>query len=470
MKLSYLKPNFSNHPLNYIFLLLIFIGSFSFVSLTQADSFFEPDNQYYSSGFKWCTNGYCSSTPARAVQLRYPSLYAYEFLPSSDPDEAIVRRFRENGTRIGETIVNKISCSSDDCFPNPNPDSNQCPTSGTPINAITNSGPVGSKYSVNGCEVVPVWTDVQCTQEWINEFPDIGCKAISRYEYSGNQMQEGEHFDEVPEDDILDSDPDLDEIGILPNTSDTIVDRQFEQWNDGSTTETVVTTSTESRGAGSVRNDTETVTTVSYSNGITKTQTVVETTITNSDGSKTVTTDKTVSFTQNPVNTITVTKPHTVNKTQGQPIQTSQNTITTNTYDSNGNLTGSSTTSGSSDDGLGDGQDGSDNDYCKENPKAAGCLEWEPDSEGGNFDLEGYDAEIEQAKQDLTNIINDIRSEIEVMFDFQGNSAALGCMDFVSFNGLSKQFCLSDYANPLGKIAAAILFLALLLALFIILR
>ena len=37
--MQYLKPNFSKHPLNFVFVLLIALGSFSFSSIALADTY-----------------------------------------------------------------------------------------------------------------------------------------------------------------------------------------------------------------------------------------------------------------------------------------------------------------------------------------------------------------------------------------------------------------------------------------------
>lgn len=250
------------------------------------------------------------------------------------------------------------------------PEPDDCPPSGTPADVVNRlnwgesglDGPIniGGSRSINGCLVVPVYADVACNWD-----ETMHCKVITGYEFSGQQSTQQEP---ISDDDILESEPSFDALGVLPTTNQTTFDRHFEEWPDGSTTETVTTVTTERRGAGSTRDETETTVTVNYSNGITRTETTTQTTITNPDGSKTVTTDKTTTFTQNPVNTINVTKPTTVQKTTGTPTTATQTSTTTETFDSDGNKTGESTSSTGSGDqvGGGNGDGEGDGEGCED--------------------------------------------------------------------------------------------------------
>lgn len=363
----YLKPNFSNHPLNYIFTILLGIGAYLFASLSQAN--IDPDSFQPENGYRWSFSVGATrfgSTPYEA--FRNAGCVGGDhrgslIITSVSPNQVSFQYFRCNGTAYFSQSAFRHVCET--CIYEP---INNCPLSGTPVNVVNrlnwgDSGldtpiTIGQSRSINGCEVVPSYSDVACNWD-----ETMQCKVITGYEFSGHPSTQQQP---IPDDDVLETAPSLDPVGVLPNVSDTTVDRNFESWPDGSTTETVVTTTTENRGAGQTRNETETVLTVTYSNGITRTETIIETTLTNADGSKTVTTEKTTTFTQNPINTITITKPNTINGSQTQPKQSSQTTTTTENFDPNGNKTGSSTTSSGSGDQVGGGSGDGEGDGCED--------------------------------------------------------------------------------------------------------
>uniref|UniRef100_UPI003A92C06A hypothetical protein n=1 Tax=Nitrincola sp. TaxID=1926584 RepID=UPI003A92C06A len=366
----------------------------------------------------------------------------------------------------GDRTLIPSGCTADYCVPPEVP--NHCPDSGTFAGYISAASAVGTSASLNGCSVTPNYVDVECKSDAYETFPDGSiCRQIQGYQYTGDLSQSGDV--EINPDDVTETDP-LEPAGVRPSTSNTDIFQDSETLPDGTQVDTKTTTTTENRGSGHVAEETTTTKTHKFSNGITYTEVTIETTVTAPDGSKTVTTEINTTYTANPVTTVNITKPlGPVHETSSNPVSSSTTVTKTETYDSDGNQTGSSTTASGSGDGLGE-DDGEGSEYCDENPDAPSCIEWAPEGEGGSFDMEGYDAEIAEAKQNLTDLITDIKAEISEQFYFDANGSSLSCVAFVNFNGMSKQFCLSDYANPLSKIAQAILLIALIIALVVILK
>lgn len=116
-------------------------------------------------------------------------------------------------------------------------------------------------------------------------------------------------------------------------------------------------------------------------------------------------------------------------------------------------------------------------DFCSTNPnnklcKDADVRSWQR-TEGlmKEFDLPTKDEEIEQKKDEFKQLLAQIRSEVEGLFNWNGagGGGQLGCSGSVSILGANFQICLGQYSEQLSQIASGLVFLSLLLALFIIL-
>lgn len=116
-------------------------------------------------------------------------------------------------------------------------------------------------------------------------------------------------------------------------------------------------------------------------------------------------------------------------------------------------------------------------DFCKSNPNNKLCKETDerswgrPDGVGKEFDIPTKDEEIEAKKDEFKLLLEQIRGEIEGLFNWNGagGGGQLGCSGSVSILGANFQVCLGQYSEQLSQIASGLVFLSLLIALFIIL-
>lgn len=116
-------------------------------------------------------------------------------------------------------------------------------------------------------------------------------------------------------------------------------------------------------------------------------------------------------------------------------------------------------------------------DFCSKNPNNKLCKETDerswgrPDGVGKEFDIPTKDEEIEAKKDEFKLLLQQIRDEIEQVFNWSGagGGGQLGCSSSVSILGTNFQICLGPYSEQLSQIASGLVFLSLLMALFIIL-
>lgn len=345
--LLWFRPNFSHHPLNYIFALIIFLLSF-----VSTDIFAD-----YNPLYCWTTDTTKGWTSASACQQRHPQTYHSVIVHSEALHQCVIVWNPPSVPTNATGMVSRRDINSEQCNNiAPYDPPNNCPSAGTSAgNVGVGAGAVGAGGNLAGCYIQPVWVDVECDADFTAEFPHITmCKTRAGYEFTGEPAVTG--APEISESDMLFSDPITDPLGVLPSVSETSVDRQFESWPDGTTSEIVTTTTNEIRGAGSERLENETITVIQYSNGIQQIVTETITTVTHPDGSKTITTDVNRTFNSHSPTTISINKnEYTVTYVDGSVTQTSSTDTTVDSYDSTGNLTGSSKTSTGSGTGLGGG-------------------------------------------------------------------------------------------------------------------
>lgn len=116
-------------------------------------------------------------------------------------------------------------------------------------------------------------------------------------------------------------------------------------------------------------------------------------------------------------------------------------------------------------------------DFCSINPNNKLCKDTDerswgrPDGVGKEFDIPTKDEEIEAKKDEFKQLLQQIRGEVQGLFNWSGAGGAgqLGCSGSVNILGANFQICLGQYSEQLSLIADGLVFLSLLLALFIIL-
>lgn len=116
-------------------------------------------------------------------------------------------------------------------------------------------------------------------------------------------------------------------------------------------------------------------------------------------------------------------------------------------------------------------------DFCSTNPNNKLCKDTDerswgrPDGVGKEFDIPTKDEEIEAKKDEFKQLLQQIRGEVQGLFNWSGAGGAgqLGCSGSVNILGANFQICLGQYSEQLSLIADGLVFLSLLLALFIIL-
>jgi hypothetical protein len=126
---DYFKPRFSSHPLNYIAVLLVFIGSFGWASYAVSDDFID---QYYTEGFYYTGNGYTGHSPSEIAALYNASVggglyFTYE---NNFGTNIIIRSYWSvNNNYNGLFSATRHECGSDGsnyCVPFPPPEPQNC--------------------------------------------------------------------------------------------------------------------------------------------------------------------------------------------------------------------------------------------------------------------------------------------------------------------------------------------------------
>ncbi len=342
-----------------LFFLLFFISSFHAKS-----SDYDPAYFYYTNYSMWVYYGVSQTPMGACSKITHPEFGSGASVIRDSPNVwSCMSSFIESqdSTMFLGQVFRGACPNHPICSQPPPPDPNNCPSSGTPVTVVNRlnwgeSGldqpiTVGGARSINGCEVVPLYTDVACDSD-----ETIRCNVITGNQYTGNQTPTNEPIPEIDSDDILESEPSFEPIGVKPAESSVNVERDTITMPDGTMIETETTVTNEVRGVGTDRVENEQVTVVQMSNGITKTETTVQTTITNPDGSKAVQTETVTTYTNNGVETFTVQKPlGPVTNSATAPVSSSTTNTTINNYGPDGKLTSSESSSSSTGDQVGGG-------------------------------------------------------------------------------------------------------------------
>ena len=504
MSFQYLKPNFSNHPLNYLGVLFVFL--FFFFSSLNAQAFEDDgswvDGKFYavlasvSDGYGPTVSAACSDashSQALVVNDSGPEpMCGYYYLYDNRIElfQAVTLRQYNCGTSTSEPKVRG------GCWTSPGP-VNNCPDYGTvkftltPVNGEMHELEDGTKTfirkdaegntvvelggggSFEGCAYArPVTPEGQAFLEGLPEqsYNCHGDGICFRREYmiaTGEQVSEGtadslRAYDTDKTDAINEGNKDT-----RKDTTETVIEDPVIVNNpDGSSSRTDKKTETTVKASGQVVTETTETVTITDSSGIAKTVTTTTNVVTLPDGSKTVTTDVNTAFSRGSTANYTIDKSTgngTVSVTPGS--SASSNTRTIETYDSEGNKTGSS--SETTQQGEGEAKEDQAEDACKENPDE--CKEWEAEEGDGKFDIQSETDEKTIQLNKLQDQMTTIKDDLEQRFNFSGSAPSLGCYNFFQFEGQTYKVCLSDYSEAFSKIGSALMFLTLILSAYLVL-
>jgi hypothetical protein len=526
MNPEFLKPSFSRHPCNFLFLVIAFFIGFlttSFVfaggvvttnfhvvqmsgeTMTQLHNRAAGLKAPYSSGgigmlgwsgysqvYKNCnSNGiqkdgdgpnrdvFCDFT-ARAYSqetcgadgLNWTGSYCQTFVSVNWYEHASGNCPVGTGDADGDGICNK-----------------ECPAAGTQFSGefateftdgvLTLS--IGGIRNVDDCQVAPVWENARCY--WADDpdpiFPETICRQIHHYEYNGLNSDGGEPSpgdgDEEPAPDATTEVPPGDHTQDAKNY--TAIPKTTETMPDGTTVDQEGYVESETRQIGPNITQDTTTTVIKRSNGMTKTTNYTKTTTVNPDGIKTVDEETTVSYSQSDMQVIAVQNDDGYTTITNNPGYSGGSTSSKSTsYDAEGNMTGSSESTsydgdeeGKGEAGQGDGVEG-DGGTCEENPQDLACMTWTAGNESGDgFPSAEGDPEGD-AWAELSGNIDSIKAEAQAMFSFNQPSGVLGCYEFFTFRGTSYSACLDKFETAFNMIGQALLFIVLFLVLFAILR
>ena len=378
---DYFKPSFKNHPLNYLFIIFVFFGSFSWSSVAFS---FEDDGTYVSGKFYYNLNA-AAYGPTKASACA-----------NSPFNMPVVNGGckRSNGYIYTLTLVTCSASSNPlaQCGVSPTP-VNNCPEKFTPKRLAI---PVTKVLDADGNATNQVEGNYSGTATMVSD----GCifHRTAYYEET-NTIEPEEVIGDTPEGDIYmvetyvsSGEPYTDEITDFVNAASAEPGDAADEANmatpaladsldvviqpttseigpDGSqiTSKTTVEMAVKGKGA-SVVNSVDNIV-VTDSEGMRKTVTTTETEVVYPDGSKEVITERNIAYEQTDKTVVIITKADGTKVITNAP-GTSAGTKSTKTdsYDPAGNLTSSSTTSadtnGSSQ--TGDAADAKQEGECKE--------------------------------------------------------------------------------------------------------
>ena len=327
-------------------------------------------------------------------------------------------------------------------------------------------------YSLNGCAIVRNTTAAyKCYDDPSKTI--LQCGALVTYEYTGEQAAEGQPSFNDDHPDLVDE-PEVSSLQDGDYTEDKldqiIGDSELTTLPDGSTVEIKTDVITETKGDGITIKTTTDKTIVTDTDGLIKSETTVTSITTNPDGSKQVQSVTSTSYQQTPINKVIYdSSSDSLTESETESLTGTQTTTTNQSYDSNGNLTGSS----SSTENTGNGEGGEDQEdvSCEARPEGLNCIEFNPKGAIGNFDNGSIDAEIITELASLKTSIGSVRAEATELFEVELiSSATPSCIPFITFGDVSREICLTDYDEGLAPIQALFLFLGLMIAAFIIFR
>lgn len=482
--MRYLKPTFTAHPLNYIFALLVFLGSFSWASIA-----FSMETTYYSVGghSSLSKSGACSAaaTAAGGTNYQVSGTICYAYIGGGWPN-------------VGTITTNSCSPSIPVCNPEPE---NNCPEYGTVkkvsklINGTIKDGTfiprdpneettieIGGGSSVDGCGyAVPVGenipegmdtsSEIDCIHQGEGESRVLMCFKHQNMIATGELLApaDGEVNSFVPTEDNDYSEggsktllEDEEDHAQTPET--TVTDPDGTQVKTSSTVDTLV----KDKGARVL--DSESTSVITETNGIQKTVTTTVTEVVFPDGTKEVVTDKKTAYTQTPQTIFNIDKSSgnvSITNVAGSSASTTEKT--TDTYDSEGNKTGSKTETSQS--GEGEAEEEQQQDQCEVNPDE--CEEAEfTEAEKGEYDQSGVDQLRAEKEAELRAKMEEVEDQLRDAFEFSltgntgdisGHSITWRGQTQAQGNNVVKWFDLINMGNLIMLIAG-------LVALFIMLR
>jgi hypothetical protein len=388
---SYLKPNFRNHPANWIAVAAVFVASFGITSANAYNlstdnyilewSSYQGDvdiNAYYEKvavfqqyggqeksyttssfftmpGFGSC-HGYILQT--------WPGQVAYHVWIWGEGSNTCSlpadKQVDENGV-----VSDLVTC----------PAIGTAHTGTVDLKSTLDNWTEGDSFTYpktiayDGCEYSTV---VVGDQGEIYASEGGEAKVLDGVTYwsdtwyaTGNTSTGSENWNDVLTGTA--SEPDLNQAVTddRQNTSSVSVADPVVVTDESGTVTTEQTTTTQTAGSGTLVLSDGTTYTVTESGGITKTTTETTVTAENLDGSKTETIQTDTTYTQNPSTTISIdNSTQTINYTTSPGTTSGSGTTKTNTYDPNGNLTGSTEQSSTAAD---------ESATCEDTPNAVEC-------------------------------------------------------------------------------------------------
>lgn len=215
---------------------------------------------------------------------------------------------------------------------------------------------------------------------------------------------------------------------------------------------------TESRGDGAVIEKQDDITVITESDGITKTETKTTTTTTNPDGSQTIETTNNISYTQHPQVIYNIDNSEnkiTVSETPGGT--TSQTVTTKDTYDAEGNQTGSEQSTGpvQGDDVA---KESEEKQTCENNPFMDKCLDDFKKTAKGEFG--DISAKITEAKSDFESKWTQIKTEASSKLGFTLNGGGALEQHIVVIRGVEADIGITRWVPYFDEFGLAALIMA----------
>ncbi|MEH6628286.1 MAG: hypothetical protein V7739_17775 [Motiliproteus sp.] len=460
--IRYLKPNFSKHPLNWVFTFLLFFGSFSITSVAKAETFPTEVWEVLFVGVYYQSKGETSS-----YMMNYASTGGRTFVGwDYDTDTGMRIRWHISDGRQYTMTAASSTCPSANSALNTlcyTPIPVNCPAAGDPLtftvglydlsNSLSQSA--GTVMSFGGCGFT-----LQGGQEYGTY--GIYCEATAGDCYSTQELT-ATGLEQAPSADnplLMDettSPQEADRIEGTDNTSDiTIIPKTTEQVGD-QTIEVETTVKTETRADGVIITEKTDKIIAEYSPGITKTTTTTTTTTTELDGSKTVQTETTTAFVQAPKDVFIVGKEDGVTTITNVPGSTAGSGITViEAFDPTGKKTGETSTGSQT--GTGEAEDGVNESDCAADPFSTQCIGTFQKTAKGEF-ADGL-SELAAAKAEYQALFDSIQSDIEGSFNGVADGGAITSNN-ITIRGVSADIGLTKWVPTLDSFNLGALTMAL---------
>lgn len=486
--MKYLKPNFSYHPLNLFFVLLIGFGAFAYTSLALA---FEADDTY-NEGYFW-SNASNWVAPTVDNGCLYFSGGCRTKIKITDTHWKIYPAPSGSGKDMYKTLCNGSHSSMWYCgAPDP---VNNCPEFGTVkrVSKLINGSMVdgvfvpksddgvttieiGGGGVVDGCGyAVPAGDNAV----GFDADKDISCKPSSAgpmcYRFE-NMIATGELASPLPDGpstEISDSENPVEDGAAktqLETTSDKVVGDVTVTDMAGVSSKTQTTTETLVKEKGAVVVDSQETSVVTVSDGIYRTVTTTVNTLDFPDGTQQVITDTNTAYTQTPKTIFNIDKSTGTTNITVQGGSSADYSVTeTKDYDADGNETGSKTEESGS--GDGEAEEEKESEECKADPEK--CKEDEfSKTQKGSFDLIALAAAMDDAEGEYREYVEILQGEVEekIGIQFSGGSGSIDS-NVINVRGATGDIGLTKWIPFLDDfgLAALILFLAAMYSAYILL-